>query len=178
MPNTPDNRTCHPMTALPQAVAVPRSAPVRESEAVVLSGRDGGRLRPGVHGALLRAVAVLLALGAPLLATACGASPVSAAAPSRVASSRVAGAQTAVTCTRVADVLSDGPDPTVDPVGYALAQVLPLREITTSDRALERDIRSLASAYAAVYKTNNSKGSEATVEKAGKALDTICPGAF
>ena len=82
------------------------------------------------------------------------------------------------TCTRIADVLSDGPDPTADPVGYALAQVLPLREISTSDKVLKRDIDALASAYEVVYRTNDKKGTEAAVDKVGKRIDSICPGAF
>jgi hypothetical protein len=126
------------------------------------------------QGGLLRAVAAVVLIGwAPLLASACGASPVSA-----TESSRAAKAQVNATCTRISDVLADGPDPGVDPVGYALAQVRPLREITTSDRALERDIATLASAYEAVYKTNDAKGTEAAVDAAGKELDTICSGAF
>ncbi len=35
------------------------------------------------------------------------------------------------TCKQVEAVLSDGPDPEADPVGYAQAQILPLREIHT-----------------------------------------------
>jgi hypothetical protein len=84
----------------------------------------------------------------------------------------------AKTCTRLADVLSDGPGPAADPVGYALAQVLPLRQISTTDSTLQKDITNLASAYETVYKTNGKKGTEAAVNKAGKKLDTICPGAF
>jgi hypothetical protein len=84
----------------------------------------------------------------------------------------------AATCQRVADILSDGPDPGVDPVGYALAQVLPLRQVKTTDEALHVDIENLASAYETVYKTNDKKGTEADVNRAGKKIDTICPGAF
>jgi hypothetical protein len=122
---------------------------------------------------LLRTAAIVLIVAVPLLSTACGSSHASA-----TVSSKEAKAQLDASCTQVADVLADGPDPTVDPVGYALAQVAPLRAVTTSDRALERDITDLASAYEAVFKTSNSKGSAAAVDKAGKQLDTICPGAF
>ena len=62
--------------------------------------------------------------------------------------------------------------------GYALAQVLPLRQISTTDSTLDKDITNLASAYETVYKTNGKKGTEAAVNKAGKKLGTICPGAF
>jgi hypothetical protein len=134
-----------------------------------LTGRQTGHR----HGTSRRAAAVVFIMGASLLPSACGASPVDASV-----SSGAAKAQLKVTCMRVADVLSDGPDPSVDPVGYALAQVLPLRRITTSDRALQRDVDTLAAAYEAVYKANNAKGTGAAVDRAGKNLDTICPGAF
>lgn len=78
----------------------------------------------------------------------------------------------------MADVLSDGPDPDVDPVGYALAQVLPLRRISTTDITLKKDIDTLASAYETVYKTDDNKSAYDAVDKAGKELDEICPGAF
>jgi hypothetical protein len=135
----------------------------------------GAREGPSWHtqSTLLRTAAIVLTVGVPLLSTACGSSHASA-----TVSPQGAKAQLNVTCTRVADALADGPDPTVDPVGYALAQVAPLRDITTSDRALARDIANLSSAYEAVYKTSNSKGSAAAVDKAGKKIDTICPGAF
>ncbi|HTW06995.1 MAG TPA: hypothetical protein VME46_05785 [Acidimicrobiales bacterium] len=84
----------------------------------------------------------------------------------------------AASCTRVADVLSDGPDPDADPVGYALAQVLPLRRISTTDITLKKDIDTLASAYETVYKTNDNKSAYDAVDKAGKELDEICPRAF
>jgi hypothetical protein len=107
------------------------------------------------------------------LASACGASGAHAAKAPQPSKAEVA-----LTCTRVADALSDGPDPTADPVGYALAQVLPLRQISTEDRALKSDIDALASAYEAVYKSGGEKGTEAAVDKAGHEVDTICPGAF
>ena len=131
------------------------------------------RHRRSSQRALLRGVTVVFVIGTSVLATGCG-SP----AESTPALSQTAKAQTRVACTRLADALADGPDPSADPVGYALSQVSPLREIKTSDRALQRDINALASAYEAVYRTNGKKGSEAQVDKAGKELDTICPGAY
>jgi hypothetical protein len=107
---------------------------------------------------------------APLLLTACGVSATTVTKPSTTS--------IASTCQRVADILSDGPDPAADPVGYALAQVLPLRQVKTTDKALLLDIGNLASAYQTVYKTNDKKGTEAAVNAAGKKLDSICPGAF
>ena len=134
--------------------------------------RAPGKRRLHSYDAFLRGLILFLVTGTSVLATGCGSSAESAPAPPSVV------AQISATCSRAADVLSDGPDPTADPVGYALAQVLPLRQIKTSDRALMRDIDAVASAYETVYKTNGEKGTEKAVEKAGKELDTICPGAF
>jgi hypothetical protein len=83
----------------------------------------------------------------------------------------------AATCQAVAAVLSDGPDPSVDPVGYAEAQVLPLRQITTSDAALRTAILQLSSAYESLYKSNGSKTSSQLVSAAAKKIVRYCPGA-
>src|ERR1700733_15082867 len=48
------------------------------------------------------------------------------------------------TCQQVTAALSDGPDPGADPVGYAEAQILPLRQIRTSDPTLKAAISRLA----------------------------------
>jgi predicted Zn-dependent protease len=106
-----------------------------------------------------------------LLATVC-AEPSAMAATAKPAKAAIAR-----TCRRIAEVLSDGPDPVADPVGYAEAQVRPLREIKTSDAKLKRAIDQLASAYERVYKTNAAKGTGAAVETADKAVDLVCPGA-
>ena len=81
-------------------------------------------------------------------------------------------------CQRVSAVLSDGPDPDADPVGYAEAQILPLRGISVSDQALRTAITQLADAYQQFFDTNgkNSSAKEA-VAVASKKLDSICPGA-
>jgi hypothetical protein len=83
-------------------------------------------------------------------------------------------------CTTVANVLSDGPDPDADSVGYAEAQVLPLQQLLTqhqvSDAKLETDIANLAAAY----KTFSSGGGAAaaiTVTKAESVLNDVCSGA-
>jgi len=80
-------------------------------------------------------------------------------------------------CTTVTDVLSDGPAPDADPVGYAQAQVLPLRQLTISDAALRSAVMSLASAY---EKYSTSSGSTRTaaaavVTKAENEVNKICP---
>ena len=82
------------------------------------------------------------------------------------------------TCTLVAAVLSAGPDPSADPVGYAEAQVDPLEAISTSDTALKAAIRRLARAYEAFYAANGAgAGVGNEVTSAVDAVNKICPGA-
>jgi hypothetical protein len=80
------------------------------------------------------------------------------------------------TCTDIGAVLSDGPDPDGDPVGYAEAQVHPLGQITTSDVTLRRDIAALADAYRTVVSTNGSAGAERGPAAPAARVDRICPG--
>lgn len=111
---------------------------------------------------------LLVGLAAPCLAAlcACG-SPVHSVA-----------AVTQDTCQQVSAILSDGPDPDADPVGYAEAQISPLRQISTSDRTLRNAIGQLADAYQEFYNSNGtSKAKEEAVAVASKKVDSICPGA-
>jgi len=117
-----------------------------------------------------RVAALTLTLGlaaAPVLA-ACSSAPAHAPAAAAVAA----------TCTQVGDALADGPDPDADPVGYAEAQIKPLRAITTSDPALRAAISDLATAYAGVF-DSHAKDSTATkaVATAARKVNAICPGA-
>lgn len=111
----------------------------------------------------------IVALSSGLLA-ACGSS---------TGSSLPAGPAAKATCQRVGAVLSDGPDPGADPVGYAFAQILPLRQITkTSDAPLQRAIDNLASAYQWFTKENGAGGTvKQAVTKAATRINTLCPGA-
>lgn len=79
--------------------------------------------------------------------------------------------------TSVADVLSDGPDPGADPVGYAEAQVTPLRQLTISDATLHHAVLTLASAYEAVSTSSSSThaSSAQAVAKAENEVNKICP---
>lgn len=124
----------------------------------------GGRLPTGRWLCVVGAGAV----AAGLLA-ACGSSPGAAQASSRSG----AGA-----CPQVSAVLSDGPDPSADPVGYALAQVLPLRRIdATSDAPLQHAIENLASAYDEFYRDKGvGAAARSAVTRAGKQVDALCPG--
>jgi hypothetical protein len=62
------------------------------------------------------------------------------------------------TCREVSAVLSDGPTSGADPVGYAEAQVLPLRQIHTSDKTLQEAIDDLATAYQRFYEAKGAGG--------------------
>jgi hypothetical protein len=110
-----------------------------------------------------------VALTGGLLA-ACGSSPAAAKPPSR---GRI------TVCERVSDALADGPDSDADPVGYALAQVIPLRQAATSAKGSSRTaIENLASADEAFEKANG-KGSSVTnaVKQASDRINQLCPGA-
>jgi hypothetical protein len=77
----------------------------------------------------------------------------------------------------VSDVLSDGPDPDADAVGYAQAQVLPLRRLTITNAKLHSDVLALANAYQA-FSAGRGAGSPAAaavVAKAENAVNSICP---
>src|SRR5271170_3553540 len=93
------------------------------------------------------AAAALIALGLTALLAAC-ASPAPASRP--VAATALA-TEVHVACSQVSAVLSDGPDPAADPVGYAEAQVLPLGQIRTPDPQLRAAITGLAGAYRAFF---------------------------
>jgi hypothetical protein len=114
-----------------------------------------------------RARATVAALLFPLLLSACGSS-----------SSAVSSAEVKQTCGQIEAVLSDGPEPAADPVGYAQAQIRPLRQISTSDRRLHEAIYELASAYQAVSAANHvDHASDDAISAAAHRVDAICPGA-
>jgi hypothetical protein len=91
-------------------------------------------------------------------------------------SSSVGGAAQRQGCTAVADVLSDGPDPGSDPVGYAEAQVLPLHQLKLTDTKLREAVDKLATAYEA-YASKGGRSLAAKVASEEKVLNAICPGA-
>ncbi len=120
---------------------------------------------PAGLGRLARRTAPGLILA---LLCACNSPVHSAVSPTAVAS----------TCQQVSAVLSDGPDPGADPVGYAEAQILPLRQIRAPDQALREAISGLADAYQQFFASNgtSSNGREA-VAVASRKVDSLCPGA-
>jgi hypothetical protein len=79
-------------------------------------------------------------------------------------------------CQQVAAVLSDGPDPDADPVGYAEAQVLPLRRLPVKEEPLHAAVDALASAYQSFSSTNGGRAAKATVSDAVHKMDGVCPG--
>jgi len=115
----------------------------------------------------------LVLVGLCALLAACSSAPAS-----RPASAATSSAAVRATCNQVSAVLSDGPDPDADPVGYAEAQVLPLSQIRTTDPGLQAAIGDLASAYQALFASNgNSSSAKLAVAAAGKRIDSFCPGA-
>lgn len=116
-----------------------------------------------------RPVAVATALLLTALLGACGSSHSSSSTSS-------ASAQIKQTCRQIEGVLSNGPDPEADPVGYAQAQILPLRQIDTSDEELHEAINGLASAYEAFSATKGTSSAKTAVSSASKTLENICPG--
>ena len=118
------------------------------------------------------ALLTLAALAATTMA-ACSSSSTSPAA----AASQTAAAQ-AQDCLAVGNVLSDGPDPNSDSVGYAQAQVLPLRQLTISDPAVRAAVTQLAAAYQSFSADNGSAQNQNAVKvtSAEAALNKLCPG--
>jgi hypothetical protein len=110
-----------------------------------------------------------LALAVPLLA-ACSSSS-SAGNSSQTQPS-------AAVCQKVLGVLSDGPDPDADPVGYALSQIAPLGQIHTSDNALAQKLTDLITADRALVKASGSDHSATkSIAKDDADLNKVCPGA-
>lgn len=80
-------------------------------------------------------------------------------------------------CQEISAVLANGPDPDSDPVGYALAQVRPLKQIKTSDKTLQAALHGLSAAYEEVVTTKDSSAVKQAVTKASAKVNAICPGA-
>jgi hypothetical protein len=79
-------------------------------------------------------------------------------------------------CVKVAAALSDGPDPSADPVGYAEAQILPLSQIKVHDDVLQTAIHYLDVEYRLFYQTNGAPASKRAVKAALKIINVYCPG--
>jgi hypothetical protein len=82
------------------------------------------------------------------------------------------------TCEQVQAVLSDGPDPGSDKVGYAEAQILPLRQIHATSPVLRSAISELADAYGRFFASNGqSAAATSAVAAAAARMNKLCPGA-
>jgi hypothetical protein len=128
-------------------------------------------LVPRIRGLAVLGLA-LIGLAASLAA--CGSASSTAAA----SAAKVSAAARRATCAQVSAVLSDGPDPGDDPVGYAEAQVIPLGQIRTADLPLRAAIARLARAYRAFFASNGTSGAaRLAVASASKQVDSFCPGA-
>ena len=125
-------------------------------------GADG--CRQWRHRAAALAIVACAAAALPLSGCGSGSSSTSAA--------------TAKTCQQITAVLSDGPDPGQDPVGYAEAQILPLRQIHTPDAQLRTAITRLADAYTRFFASDgNSTAALSSVTAAATRMNKLCPGA-
>jgi hypothetical protein len=95
------------------------------------------------------------------------------------ASASASATKTQQSCTAISAVLSDGPDPDADPVGYAQAQILPLEQLKVTEPALRQAVQNLVSAYKTFSSSSpaTAAGDAVKVSEAEKALNAICPGA-
>jgi len=111
-----------------------------------------------------------LAIALPLSACSSGTSSTPSGVPV------VSAAESA--CQQVSAVLTNGPDPGADPVGYAQAQILALRQVHTSDSKIQQAIDGLASAYNG-YATTDGKNKAATAvaNAAVATINKVCPDA-
>lgn len=120
----------------------------------------------------------MLALAAATAATAsaCGSSSQPAAPKAAAPASAAALGQD---CTAVTDVLADGPDPDSDSVGYAEAQILPLKQVTLADSSVRSAVARLDAAFDAFTGAQGAARTQAgtTVTSAENALNALCPGA-
>jgi hypothetical protein len=130
-----------------------------------ISPERSGRLLSGRWLYAVSAGAVAAGLFA-----ACGSSPGSAQASSR---------PKVGTCQQLSGVLSNGPDPDADAVGYALAQVLPLQRFKApGDAPLQTAVDHLSSAYQEFYQDNGKgQAAKSAVAQAIKQVNVVCPGA-
>lgn len=115
------------------------------------------------------ATGALLIAPAAFLLGACGGGAPAASGSGTASLSR--------SCQSVAAVLSDGPGPKEDPVGYAEAQVKPLAHVRTSDPPLRRAIGALDRAYRNVEATDGSAVAAKAERAASGRVDHLCPGA-
>ena len=150
----------------------------RRAGARSVGARSAYRPRAGARSVGARSAYTALAgtaLATTALVSACGSgAPRAAAGPA--ATSRASAAQQ--TCQQVDAVLSDGPDPGADPVGYAEAQILPLQQIHAPDPVLAAAIGTLAGAYQSYFAAHGTGGTVTSALNAAiNRINLLCPGA-
>ena len=79
-------------------------------------------------------------------------------------------------CNKVSAVLSDGPSPKADPVGYAEAQMGPLLLVDTPTKTLRSALQDLSAAYVQFFTTNGDAASKRLLRRADEQLGDVCPG--
>ena len=110
------------------------------------------------------------------LASVAVAAPLLSACSSGGGAAHASTAPTAV-CQKILAVLSDGPDPDADPVGYALSQIKPLGLIHTLDHSVEESLTHLIAADRQLVDSSGSDdAAKMGIKKADAALNTACPG--
>lgn len=124
-----------------------------------------GRMR---SMAIAAAAIVMLALAT--MVSACGSS-------GHTTASAAAAPVAEPACQQVGDALSNGPDPDADPVGYAEAQIQPLRQIHATSPALAQAITTLAGAYSSFYTANGAGPAKSVLNAAIKRINSLCPDA-
>jgi hypothetical protein len=80
-------------------------------------------------------------------------------------------------CQQVSAVLSNGPDPDTDPVGYAQAQVLPLEQLNVSTQTtIGKAISTLVSDYSSYISANGTdKAANSALTAAINRINSLCP---
>jgi hypothetical protein len=142
---------------------------------ITVSYRAMARRRTGAR--LAYTMLACAALATTILVSACGSSGHTAASGPSAASGHAAAAAQQ-TCLQVSAVLSDGPDPGADPIGYAQAQILPLQQIHASDQTLGAAISTLAGAYQSYYAANGTGSTvRSALNTAINRINSLCPGA-
>jgi hypothetical protein len=131
--------------------------------------------RPTCRRGRTLALTALPALTLTMLVSACSAGTAAQSA----ATAGPAAPQTAQqACQQVSAVLANGPDPDADPLGHAEAQVLPLRQIRTTDATIGTAIAGLADAYSGYLAANGAgKAATATLTAAINKINSLCPDA-
>jgi hypothetical protein len=124
--------------------------------------------------ALVGTALVGTALAMTVLVAACG----SSGHPGASAGSPASTSAVKQTCQQVDDVLSDGPDPGTDPLGYAEAQILPLHQIRTSNPALSAAVSTLAGDYQSYFAARGAgRAVKSSLTSAMNRINSLCPGA-